>query len=186
MTTLRPLAGPALFDRNRSALALNDPVLHVLLCAVDEEERRRELGELIVLRARPIIDRVLARQLQTHRGIPFDSVEDIAATVVLRLMVRLETMQRSAAHAIREFDDYVATAAMHAGHDFVRRRYPERTRLEMRLRYALTRDPRLAMWSAMHSSLCGLASWVDRTSVSPGVDLQRAAAQRSIGDRDHP
>jgi hypothetical protein len=46
--------------------------------------------------------------------------------------------------------------------DHLRKRFPERARLKARLRYALTHDPRLAIWQADAGLLCGLAIWQGR------------------------
>ncbi|MEA2237221.1 MAG: hypothetical protein QOC81_1945 [Thermoanaerobaculia bacterium] len=74
-------------------------------------------------------------------------------------MQRLRLVPDSVDDAIVSFDDYVAIVTLNAARDVVRHRHPERTRLEKRLRYILTRDSRLAVWQAPAGLLCGLAQW---------------------------
>jgi RNA polymerase sigma factor (sigma-70 family) len=173
-------------DGKRAVLERNDPALHSLLSAADCEERQRRLEELFVTRVRPIIDRIVATHLQLHRGLAADTLEDVASTIMVRLMTRLETLGRSSADAIRRFDDYVIIVSRNVVHDFLRRRYPERTRLVMRLRYALTHDPRLAMWHGLRGALCGLAVWGESMQLAAGIDLHRAATQRVVMNQDRP
>src|SRR5436305_6431340 len=173
-------------DGKRAVLERNDPALHSLLSAADCEERQRRLEELLVTRVRPIIDRIVASHLQLHRGLAADTLEDVVATVMVRLMTRVETLGRSLADAIRRFDDYVIIVSRNVVHDFLRRRYPERTRPVMRLRYALTHDPRLAMWHGVRGALCGLAVWDESMQLAAGVDLHRAATQRVVMNQDRP
>jgi hypothetical protein len=143
-------------DDQRLIALLNDRVLRPLLDARTDDARVRVIGELLVMQATPIIERVLARAPAVVQ--PHDR-DDIAGTVTLGLTRKLHLVPFSADEGIRDFQDYVAKATFNGVQDFVRRHFPQRTRLENRLRYLLSRDPRLAIWDSPRGTLCGLARW---------------------------
>jgi len=158
------------FDQ-RQIIALNDPLLRPLIDGPDERSRQREIERLVVSIARPIIDRVLVRHFARMIMISGEDADDVVATVMVRLMGKLRLVTGSIDAAIRNFDDYVSEVAHHAARDIVRTRFPARTRLENRLRYVLTRDSRLALWSVSGSSVAGLAAWTDQAFVMTADEL---------------
>ena len=89
------------------------------------------------------------------------------ATVHLRVIGRLQALCEAPDDAVAAFEDYVATLTYNVLHDHLRRRYPERTRLRNRLRYVLTRDPRLALWDTPAGPAAGLAAWRGRSETGP-------------------
>jgi len=143
-------------DDQRLIALLNDRVLRPLIVARTDDARVQVIGEVLVMQATPIIERVLAR---APAAVQPQDRDDIAATVTLALTRKLHLVPFSADEAIRDFEDYVAKATFNCVQDFVRSHFPQRTRLENRLRYLLARDPRLAIWNSPRGTLCGLASW---------------------------
>lgn len=144
-----------------SIAALNDARLQALVLAEGEAASEREIEELVAA-TDPIVDSVLARYLRSRTLLTYEDAEDIRATIQLRLVLKLRTVASAPEEAIRNFRGYVATLAYNAVNDHLRKRFPERARLKTRLRYALTRDERLALWPADAGLLCGLAAWNGR------------------------
>jgi RNA polymerase sigma factor (sigma-70 family) len=156
-----------------------------LLEAEDEEVRREELARVLVEHARPTIAAVVARFARSETAFSRDEAEDVMATVVLRLVGRLHAAE-NLDHGIRDFEGYVATLTYRTIYDFMRERHPERTRLKNRIRYLLGHDPRFALWSTAHGSVCGLRSWEGRDDLLDSFTVSRSMASRTMLDRNRP
>lgn len=85
---------------------------------------------------------------------------------------------------ISGFDDCVAKVAFNAVHAFLRRRYPERTRLRNRLWYLFSHDRRFAVWEAGGETVCGIAAWRGRAAKS--VTIPAGRATNAMLDRKSP
>lgn len=173
-------------ERTRQLLAINDPVLEPFLAADDEETRHAALQHIIVEHARPVAAKVLSRYRRGDRALAQEDAEDIISTVLVRVIRKLQEIQSDEAAAVTRFDHYVATLAFNAFYDFLRRRFPERTRLKNRVRHLLTRDRRFAVWLIDDRTACGYRRWlgsqelgrvdITRTSASPRMLNQNDAA----------
>lgn len=183
------LSGPecAMDERDVNRLvAANDPLLAPLIRAGDDDARRAALEILLVEHTRPVVERVLARYRHSDRLFGTQESEDIAGTVVLRLLRRLDETAHEESAAIERLTDFAATLTFNAVYDFMRRCFPERTRLKNQVRYVMTRDPRFRSWSAPHGVVVALASWPSTTDVgepSNAWSLARRNLQRErLGD----
>ncbi|HYC59250.1 MAG TPA: hypothetical protein VEK79_06750 [Thermoanaerobaculia bacterium] len=154
-----------------------------MLQASDEESRRHEIERLVVDHARPTIEMVLARFAASDRVLRRDESEDVMSTVTLRLVRKL---QAAGQDAIEDFENYVATLTYHTIYDFMRRRFPERTRLKNRIRYLLQHDRRFAMWRSGDTILCGLKRWEGRTDRCDDVTIERDTATAAMLDDARP
>jgi len=161
-------------------MALNDPILTPLLDTQDARLRELALEVILVEHVRPVVARVLA-QYQAP-ALPRDEAEDLAATINLRVVRRLQEIASD--HPIERLDDYVATVAYNVVYGFLRRRFPERTRLKNRLRYLFGHDDRLAMWESGGEIICGLARWRGRMPVRSTI--ARGDATSAMLDRESP
>lgn len=150
-----------MFHDSRLIHALNDPVLRPLIGSRGEADRAHEIELLIVREAMPVIERVLQGCRTVQPGLQESDFEDAAATVALHLTRKLQALPDSVDEAIRDFDDYVAATTLNVFRDLQRRISPLRARMERRLRFLLTHDPRLALWSSPAGGLCGLSAWTD-------------------------
>src|SRR5260370_14701166 len=173
-------------ERVRTLLALNDLVLRPFLEAADEPARHALLEDLVGVRARRTIRRVLARVERGSRLLSVEDAADVTSAVMVRLIHKLHAVLDSADEAIREYDGYVARLTFNAVHDLWRTQNPERTRLKRRLRYALTSDPRLATWHTPSGPLGGLALWRDSTVYIRTPPELPPDAARSLFDASHP
>jgi DNA-directed RNA polymerase specialized sigma24 family protein len=151
-------------DRKSDLLGCNDPRLAPLICADGEEAWQSALERLLVGHVRPLIDAILRRG--RYSAIDTDR-EDVAATIVLRLIRRLQNIALREEDAIVVLDDFVARLTANAVCDVMRRRSPERTRLKNRIRYVVSHDPRFAGYPDAGNAI-GLASWpAPRFTVEP-------------------
>src|SRR5438874_282832 len=116
--------------------------------------RMSEEDEALLLDdARRVVRRVL---LSSRKNVREEDFADIVSTVNLRIMRRLRQLDQE---PIANFADYVATLTYNVIYDFLRSRYPQRTRLKNRIRYALQKDGRFALWETNGGTVAGLASW---------------------------
>lgn len=153
------------------------------LAAVNEPPRavEREIERLIA-ESQAVIDGILWRHTRSRTLMTPEDREDIHSTIHLRLVMKLR-MAAGEPEAIQNFRGYVATLAYNVVNDFLRKRFPERARLKARLRYALTHDARLAIWTSPAGLLlCGLAAWQGRQDgiaelprPIPAIDLRDSA-----------
>src|SRR5258706_2958901 len=118
----------------------NDPALHPLIDAGGDAERRCAVETLILRVAKPVISGILAHK--RGRTLRSEELDDIGATVTLRLVRRLQNVPFEENAAISNFQDYVARLTYNLVHDIVRQRFPQRNRLQNRLPYVLTPDNR--------------------------------------------
>ena len=157
----------------------NDPLLEPLIQA-DEEETRENAIASIAARARDVAQRVLRR---FHGQLDREDAADVASTVMLRLVRRLRELTAADPVPIGSVDDFVATLTYNASYDFLRRRYPERTRHKNRLRYVLLHDARLALWDGPSGMLAGLAAWRGVTAAAASPAISREDATPRMLDR---
>jgi hypothetical protein len=159
-------------------LGANDPLLASLILAETDGERSEALERLIVDHARPVIDLVLLR----HSDAAFvgEEPEDIASTVIVRLVWRLQAAAIDDGKAVASLADFTATLTFNAVYDVVRRRFPARTRLKNRVRYVITHDARFRPEGAA----CALAQWSASARVErPATGIVDAGfSQKRLGD----
>jgi RNA polymerase sigma factor (sigma-70 family) len=152
--------------------------------STDDDQREEEIARLIETVGRPIAEKVVRRYVRSESAVTAEDAEDIMATAMMRLVARLRATG-GAEEAIEHFPDYAAALTFNAVNDYFRRKYPHRTRLKNRLRYALTHDARLALWAIEEQLAGGLAAWRGsmRARVQP---MDVPAAIRAGADRDRP
>jgi hypothetical protein len=163
---------------------VSDPVLEPFLTASGEAAVRLRLGELLEREAAPLAWNVIRGHLGREQP---SELEDVHAGVMLALAEQLRRQRGDADEApIRAFASYVAVVAHNACHAFLRRRFPARARLGSRVRYVLTRDPRLALWESQGGEwLCGRSAWRDRGG-DPGSTAVLAEAGRRASPQALP
>ncbi|HEX9457687.1 MAG TPA: sigma factor, partial [Thermoanaerobaculia bacterium] len=114
----------------------NDRLLASVVAEDDEAARGEAIEALLLDDARHVVRRVL---LSSRKNVREEDFGDIASTVNLRIVRRLRQLDRE---PIANFADYVATLTYNVIYDFLRSRYPQRTRLKNRVRYGLKMDGR--------------------------------------------
>jgi RNA polymerase sigma factor (sigma-70 family) len=138
-----------------------DPVLRPFIEAEADEDAERHLAALLSDRAAPLVRRIVGRKLAADAGAAgAEDAEDVSSEALLAIVTKLQSLRTERPETgIESFEDYVATVTFHAFAHHLRRRHPERARLKDRLRYALTHDRALALWSTAAGLACGLAGW---------------------------
>lgn len=169
----------------QDVLERNDPLLEPLIAATDDLVRSRHVETLVVELAGPLIRKIVARCARSDRQLREQDAEDVIATVTLRLVRKLRRLG-SESDTIRQFQDYVATLTYNTVYDCLRRRYPERSRLKNRLRYLLTRDPRLRLWEAPAGPAGGLAEWSGSAIVAQRIELPSGSTTREMLNCSEP
>jgi len=129
--------------------------------------------ERLLREAAPVIDKVLAQHGRSGSLLTPADVDDVRSAIHLRLLEKL----RTPGETIRDYRGYVATLAYNVVHDFLRKRFPERTRLKNRVRHALSNDERLALWNVAAGPAGGLEAWNGRDDVLTHVALDPPGAE---------
>jgi hypothetical protein len=187
-----------------------DPLVQPFLDAADDEDARARLGDLLVGHASPLIRQIVGRQLLSGGGAAArareQDAEDLHGALMVRLTAQLWAIRREereggaaegeaeASAPIASFANYVARAAFNACHEWLRQRAPRRARLQSRVRYVLTHDPRLMTREAADRDWwCGTRGTARDGTARDGADIplavvkeaadeQAAAVRRDVGD----
>jgi hypothetical protein len=146
-------------------LTANDPLLRRLIATRTEEERRAEIESILTGHVIPVIRKIVQRHQQSDRLLHSQDAEDIASTVVVRLVSKLQRVPFDRSEAVDRLVDFAATSTFNAIHDFLRFHFPERSSLKNRVRYALMRDPRFRTWTSPAGPACALSSWPQTSEV---------------------
>jgi len=164
----------------------NDPLLESLVRAETEAACDREIERLMVVIVQPLAERIVSRYTRSEGMISRVDAEDIIATVNLRVVRKLRAITESEEEQVRQLTEYVATLTYNTINDHLRRRHPERTRVSNRLRYVLTHDARLALWTSDAGVTGGLASERGSTDALTASPLERADATLRMLDSTRP
>jgi RNA polymerase sigma factor (sigma-70 family) len=142
-----------------------DAALKAFLAEADEARSNQLLEQLLCQHAQPLVKTIVASKLGRERtgagGSPeVLDLEDVCNEVAVRLLKRLRRLKASLRpEFLSDFLAYTAVTAHNACSHYLRRKYPERLRIKNRLRYALLRDERFALWENGGTWICGFAEW---------------------------
>ena len=143
-----------------------DACLQAFVQATDEATAQALLDQLLTQHAEPVIRPIIKHKLRTYAsptgyGYQAQDANDLHGEIVLELLTRLHKCKAApTAHAIEDFRKYTAVTAYHACAEYLRRHYPQRSRLRHRLRRLLSTQAGLALWqNAQGEWLAGFAAW---------------------------
>jgi RNA polymerase sigma factor (sigma-70 family) len=144
-----------------------DSLLLPYLQATDESERHRQLDELLLVYAGPVIRHTLWRKLafnvnQFGVSPQNEDAEDLYQEIVVKTIELLHGLPTAEPTDIQNFRQYVSRIATNTCHDYIRARSPERSRLKYKLRDLMSRRKEFASWQSGDKLLCGLAIWRGR------------------------
>ena len=169
----------ALSMSGRDETRRTDVVLLPFLKA-DESESEQLLARLVSDQAEPVARSVIGYKLRVFLGQGVrqnQDAEDVYGDVILRLLSRLYALRQEPEpeqNIFSNFRGYVRVIASNACSEYLRRKYPQRSRLEDKLRYLLGHKQGLASWKNEEDEwLCGFDSWRSQSQQSP-----KAAALR--------
>lgn len=120
-----------------------DSRLTGFLNATSETDAHAQLEALIAGDVADTMRQTIQRTLRSSRW-ALAQVDDILGESQLRLVRRLQDLRRTGGSPIENLLGYVSTLTEHACYGFLRRQFPEITRLRNRLRYALSHHPSIA------------------------------------------
>jgi RNA polymerase sigma factor (sigma-70 family) len=141
------------------------------------------LALLVIDYAQPVIRRTVGARLPQSQP---EEREDIASDALAALIGRLAAMRSNPAEkvTVANFEAYAAGVAANTVHAYVAAKFPARSRLRRRIRFALTSDRRLGIVeSAEGLWVCGLAEHTGRSPARAG-DLE--ACRREMASRRLP
>src|SRR5581483_4350070 len=150
-------------------LQANDALLLPFLNASDQGASEEALSELISLHAQPAIKDIVGYRLRSFLSVAdMQDIEDVHGTAITRLLTHLHRLKSNPSERfISNFRSYVAVIAYNACHEYLRRKYPQRSKLKNRLRYLFSHHPKLAIWEDENGEmLCGLSEWKDKKADS--------------------
>lgn len=174
----------------RGSIPEVDPLLKRFLQSSDDAECERLLAELISNHASPLIKEAIWFKLHASShpavdGVRHQEAEDIHSEAVLNLVTRLRSLQLNPdGNPINNFRSYVAVVSYNACNEHLRRKYPVRHSLKNKLRYVLTHQPNLSIWTEGKDLLCGCTeSQGRRASLSVGERIGQLRADPSYLER---
>lgn len=122
----------------------NDSRLAVFLEASSDTEAWQALDALLTGDLDALMQQTVARRLARSRRMA-DHLEDVVREARLKLTAKLWSLRGHAGEPIENISAYCVTTSERACYGFLRREFPERTRLRNRLRYALTHHPKTTL-----------------------------------------
>ena len=157
-----------------------DPVLLPFLRA-DEAETETALSKLINDESQLVIKSTIRRRIGAYGNVDCDSTgdaEDLYREVVLQLIARLRNLRKNPnQESIRDFRSYTAVIAHNVCHQYLRQKYPNRSRLKNRIRYLLTHRQDFFLHAEDQGSeqklLCGFAGWRYQRKAASPLDVER-------------
>src|SRR5262249_23340495 len=155
-----------------------DSTLLAFLQTTDANERERLLSKLILEQAAPSVKQVLRYRLRFYIGKDGNSpanpdAEDLYHDVIAKLVKLLNEVHAQRKNAsIKDFRQYATRVAVNACNDYLRSKYPSRTRLKDNVRDTLERHPDFDIWkSEQGETVCGFAAW--RNEMKPCLFHER-------------
>jgi len=143
-----------------------DSTLLAFLQTTDADERARLLSKLILEQAAPSVRQVLRYRLRFYIGKGGRShtnpdAEDLYHDVIAKLVKILNEARAQRKNAdIKDFRQYATRVAVNACNDYLRSKYPSRTRLKDQVRDTLEHHPDFDIWrSEQGEKVCGFAVW---------------------------
>jgi hypothetical protein len=104
----------------------------------------------------PLVRQVVRRHLGRPSTRDAEAIDDVGQRALLRLTRQLWQVRQGDAEPIAGLAAYVAQTSTNACHEWLRERYPQRARLQQRVRYVLRHHPRLALWTGRGDGwICG-------------------------------
>jgi DNA-directed RNA polymerase specialized sigma24 family protein len=161
-----------------TGLASEQQVLQLFLETKDSELAQRHLDELLSGYVAPIVEQIVRFKIcsvaGSGRGEEPQDEEDIRSEVFLTLISHLRDMRSAGStQPIENFRGYVAATTYNAVHQYIREKYPVRSRLKNRLRYLFNHRPNLAlMKDAQNEFLCSFKDWAGKvkSKSAPSMD----------------
>ena len=148
-----------------------DPTLLALLETDDPAEREDLSRKLILDEASPSVRQVLRYRLRFYINKGGTSptnpdAEDLYHDIITKLVKILNAAYaRKENVGIKDFRQYATRIAINACNDYLRLKYPLRTRLKDKVQDTLERHPDFDIWkSEKDETVCGFVAWRGKTT----------------------
>jgi RNA polymerase sigma factor (sigma-70 family) len=158
-----------------------DPILEAFVNARGEEERRRAADEIVaiaLLHVNAVLEDFARREWRPYGA----DAEDLAASVMIRLLTRLEAFNRTNPVPIESFDDYLRQITRNVIYEYARRAFPQRHRLRNRIHYLVTHDAGFVVTNGPNGLVVALAASGRRVSTASVSNLDSAMLDRDAYD----
>jgi RNA polymerase sigma factor (sigma-70 family) len=147
---------------------------------MDEGRTGTVPGTVDSLRIEELVNGALAEVVEpilygVLRGASADSLAELRAETVIRLLGRLRNPDES--DAIANFRDYAAVVTYHVFGDYMRRLYPQRARLKNRVRYVLEHDETFALDRTRDGAFVSLRGPAPPAASPPAGELAHAIGE---------
>src|SRR5262245_19254066 len=116
-------------------------MLQAYLSEADEAKSSRLIVDLICEYIEPLVKRIVSSRLgvdNTRQGTEREQqdAEDVCSEVIVQILRRLRRWKASTrTELLSDFSRYVVAAAYNGCNLYLRKKYPERTRIKKRLQY---------------------------------------------------
>jgi len=164
-----------------------DQLLQPYLRATNDSEGQKQLEQLLLFHAAPVVRQTLRRKLgfyinQDGKNPHNEDAEDLYQDIMSKIVQALHNLRNpSAKTEIENFKQYVRRVASNACNDVLRAKSPARARLKNNLRYVLTHHRDFAVWKMEAETLSGFAIWRD-SSKSMSSEKEFADLDRRLAD----
>lgn len=136
-----PYYHPASISLSDSTLVtVHDPCLTAFLASSSDDEAWRALDDLLNGDLAPVMREAVTRQMARSRWMAAH-IEDVLAELRVKLTQKLWSLRGGAGEPIENLPAYCAIAGERTCYAFLRKQFPERTRLRNRIRYAVSHHP---------------------------------------------
>ncbi len=129
----------------------------------DKDRAAQLLDSLVSTYAAPLIRRIVSFKLgsvgrRDGGRIQVADIDDVSSSALYQLLARFERIRSEERQPVRNLSGYAAVTAYNACNEYFRARKPAWLSLTMKLRYAMTHSPRLALWDSEDGQeVCGFA-----------------------------
>jgi hypothetical protein len=145
------------------------PLIEAYLNAGDSSAADEILVRLLDQLVEPQVTSLIRQKLHVTLRLSDDRREnqdalELASEVKTLIVAKLAKLKEEQSQtAIENFNGYVQAVIVNTANHYLRRKYPVRLRLKNQLRYVLTHDKRLSVWSGLDGEwICGFVDWQNR------------------------
>jgi hypothetical protein len=189
------ISGQAEVSMNSSSkAAVQAPDVDVLLLpfldATEEKEDEILLLQLLDENINPLVRQVLRYKLQSsfnqrERAFLHQDIEEAYYEIQLHVLKRLRKVKSDPdSRSVNNLRGYVVTTARNACDEYLRKKFPQRRKLNDKIRYCLTSNSDFALWeNGGKEWLSGLAGWRTSTQLTLAASNEQSKKGSTLDSR---
>ncbi|MEK7833677.1 MAG: hypothetical protein AAB401_21500, partial [Acidobacteriota bacterium] len=155
------------------------------LVGANDQQYKALLDDLIKEHAEPLIHKIIGSKLKPYRNTGFGKgehadAEDLHQESLLRLIAYLNLLRTNPEdYAISVFEDFVAKIAFNVYNNYLRKKYPLRTKLKRQLLHLIKSRQEFDLWEESSGKPGGvkLAGFVQWHGISQTENYNQALAE---------